>query len=133
MSQIDWTDVLDIGLPKLDEQHRKLISFSNSLIQAMTIGMGKEVLDDLFTELLDYTSYHFSDEEEYMERIGYPHLEAHKVEHRKLIQKVTEFRIKLIPEPSVSPSEALDFINGWIINHIMEMDSQIGVFAKTGK
>ncbi len=55
---IDWTDVLDIGLPEIDRQHRKLISLSNSLIQAMTIGKGKDVLSEFFEELKAYTVYH---------------------------------------------------------------------------
>ena len=130
MSQIDWTDVLDIGLPQLDEQHKKLISFSNSLIHAMTLGKGAEVLQDIFEELKSYTAYHFADEERYMKHIGYPSLEDHKAAHRVLIRQVKEFREKLV-SPGVPSDVALDFINNWIIVHIMEEDSNIGVYAKS--
>ncbi|WP_319471228.1 bacteriohemerythrin [uncultured Pseudodesulfovibrio sp.] len=126
---IDWTDVLDIGLPEIDRQHRKLISLSNSLIQAMTIGKGKNVLSEFFEELKAYTVYHFHDEEKYMQDIGYPQFEQHRKAHGELIRQVDDFRTGLMAG-EVTPDQALDFINGWIINHIMNMDSQIGIFAK---
>lgn len=129
MSQLDWTDVLNIGLPSLDEQHKKLISYSNSLIHAMTIGKGNEVLTTLFDELKGYTAYHFSDEEEYMESIGYPQLEEHKLLHKLLIKRVDDFRDKRLYS-GLTADEALDFINNWIIKHIMEEDARIGVYAK---
>jgi len=130
MSQIAWTDVLDIGLPVVNEQHKELISLSNSLIQAMINGKGADTLQYLFDELKNYTVYHFSDEERYMEQIGYPHLEEHKVIHKGLIRQVDEFRERLLGS-GVSPNEALDFINEWIIAHIVKTDVKIGLFAKS--
>ncbi len=132
MTQLNWTDILDIGLPKVDEQHKQLIALSNSLIQAMINGMGNDVLDDIFTELREYTLTHFADEEAYMEEIGYPQLTEQKQAHKKLTDDVDAFRIRLLEDSNaVSPNEVLDFINNWLIKHIMEMDSQIGIFAKS--
>jgi len=130
MSHIAWTDVLDIGLPQLDDQHKKLITLSNSLIQAMAVGKGADVLQLLFEELKGYTAYHFEDEERYMEQIGYPDLDEHKALHIELINQVDEFRKKLLGS-GVSPDHALDFINEWIIKHIMDEDVEIGKFART--
>lgn len=130
MAQLDWTDILNIGVSGIDDQHKKLISLSNSLIQAMTIGKGNEVLAPFFDELKAYTVYHFEDEEKYMESIEFPHLEAHRKAHTYLVGKVTELRAELI-EGNVTPSQALDFINDWIVTHIMDMDAQIGEFVRT--
>jgi len=131
MAKLDWTDVLDIGLPVIDEQHRKLISYSNSLIQAMALGKDVEVLGKLFEELKGYTSYHFDDEEKYMESIGYPNIKEHKRLHSKLIERVDEFREKRL-HSGVTADEALDFLNDWIVGHIMNDDVRIGQFAKQG-
>jgi hemerythrin-like metal-binding protein len=130
MSEIAWTDALDIGLPLVNEQHKELIALSNSLIQAMINGMGRDVLAELFRELRDYTSYHFDAEEKYMEKIHYPELDHQKAAHRKLKDEVDEFSTRLLGGQGVAPTEALDFINDWIIKHILEMDSRIGVYAK---
>lgn len=130
MSQIDWTDVLDIGLPEIDGQHKHLIDLSNGLIQAMVSGMGLDVLDGLLKDLRDYTQTHFADEEAYMESINYPKLPEQKKMHAQLIREVEDFSERFHGNQAVSPNEVLDFMNGWIIKHIVEMDSQIGAFAK---
>ena len=131
MPQIDWTDTLDVGLPAIDKQHKELISLSNSLLQAMVHGMGADILKDLFQELREYTFTHFSEEEVYMESINYPQIEKQKAAHKELADAVDQFRYKLLAGTAVTPNEALDFMNGWIIKHIKEMDTQIGVYAKT--
>ena len=130
VSEIRWTDVLDIGLPKLDEQHKGLIALSNDLILAMDRGKGTDVLHSLFKKLKNYTIYHFFDEEEYMRLIGYPEIDEHREAHRVLTEKVNDFEARLQNNQSVAPAEALDFINGWIIWHIMEMDSLIGIYVR---
>lgn len=129
MANLEWTSILHIGLPKIDEQHKKLIGYSNSLLQAMVAGKGKEALSDLFEDLLDYTDYHFADEVQYMTLIGYPELDEHKLAHKKIINELGHLREKLFNGDGVSPEQALDFLNDWIIKHIMGMDSRIGDFA----
>ncbi len=128
MTHIDWTDSLIIDLPTIDAQHKKLIAISNSLLQAMINGMGQEVLETLFDELRAYTSYHFKDEEDFMRQIDYPGLAEQQTAHAQLAKDVDEFRIKLMND-EVSPNEALDFINGWIVCHIQDMDSKLAEYA----
>lgn len=121
---------LTIDLPVIDEQHKKLISLSNGLIQAMVNGMGHDVLEELFEELLEYTCYHFADEEKYMEQINYPDIDKQKQSHKQLTNDVVAFRVRILADQTVPPTEALDFINNWIIRHIKEMDTDISTFAK---
>jgi len=128
MSQIDWNDSLMIDLPTIDEQHKKLIALSNSLLQAMINGMGQEVLSTLFDELRAYTAYHFQDEEAFMRQIDYPGLADQLIAHEQLTKDVDEFRVKLMKD-DVAPNEALDFINGWIVCHIQDMDAKIAEYA----
>ena len=130
MEQVAWTTFLDIGLPELDQQHKKLIAYSNDLLGAMVHGRGKDVLEDFFEDLLDYTDYHFTEEEAYMASIGYPDLEGHQKAHRKLRIDVGHFREMVLSGQPYTPKQALNFINGWIIKHIMDMDTRVGTFAK---
>ncbi len=132
MPQVDFKDVLNIGLPELDKQHRHLISLFNSLIQAMSIGKGVDVLEHLFSELKDYTVYHFTDEERFMEVNGYPAIEGHRARHEALIAQVDEFKKRMM-NSAFSPNEALDFVNDWIILHIMNEDTAIGKFIQSRK
>lgn len=130
MIRIDWDERLDINLPQIDTQHRKLIELANGLLQAMINGMGQDVLADLADELTEYTDYHFRDEEAFMEKIGYPALEEHKEAHRKLTDDVMNFRARILLEEEVSPNVALDFLNGWIVTHIQEADTKFAAFSE---
>ncbi|MDD3313736.1 hemerythrin family protein [Pseudodesulfovibrio sp.] len=130
MTQVDWTVTLDTGLPRIDEQHRRLIGYSNDLLRAIAEGHGEASLQAFFEKLLDYTNSHFADEEEYMESVGYPDLEAHRAVHRRLINDVANSREKILGGVPVDPKRALEFINGWIVRHIMVMDSRIGEFVR---
>jgi len=131
MTQVSWNVTLDTGLPRIDEQHRQLITLSNELLRAIAEGHGEAGLQPLFENLLDYTDSHFADEEEYMESVGYPDLKAHRAIHRRLINDVANFREKILGGVPVAPEKALEFINGWIVRHIMVMDSRIGEFVRT--
>lgn len=131
MPDIHITNELTVGLTSIDEQHKQIVDLSNGLIQAMVNGMGKDVLDEVILELKEYTDSHFEDEEKYMAEIGYPHLEEQKAAHKKLIEEVDEMRARLNSAAAVSPTEVLNFINGWIIKHIKENDLKIGDFVKS--
>jgi len=130
MTHVEWTVVLDTGLPRLDEQHRKLIAHSNDLIRAIGEDRAAEYLEPFFDALLDYTGSHFAEEEEYMKAVGYPDIEAHRAMHRKLLIDVGAFREKVLGGQPVNPEKALEFVNGWIIRHIMVMDARIGEYVR---
>lgn len=127
MAKIDWNDTLVVDLPQIDEQHRKLINLSNSMLQAMVVGKGQAVLEETFGELKKYTEYHFADEEKLMEQLEYPAIAEHRELHGALIEQVMDFSARL---DKVSPTEAVDFLNGWIVNHIREEDVKVSLFAK---
>lgn len=130
MTPLDWTDVLDIGLPVIDEQHKQLFAISNDLLSAMEKGEGEAILSDIFTRLRKYTEYHFSEEEAFMQKIGYPDFQEHAAEHSKLLVRVNVLRKTLLESGDITPDQAADFISDWIIGHIMHRDSEVGTYAK---
>jgi len=131
MSFLNWTDVLDIGLPLIDDQHKELFAISNDLLDAIARKEGEAALVDIFKRLREYTEYHFKEEEAYMRSLGYPNMEQHAKEHSKLIVNVNKLRKKIANGDDVSPEMGAEFISNWIIDHIMHSDSKIGTYAKS--
>jgi hemerythrin len=131
MSKLDWSDVLDIGLPLLDEQHKQLFAIADDLLTAIARGEGDAALKDIFDRLKAYTQYHFKEEEAYMVSIGYPDYEAHKAEHVLLMMRVNTLWRLIENGELITPKGVALFISDWIVDHIMHKDELIGRFAKS--
>ncbi len=86
MKDIVWDNILSIGVDEIDEDHRKLIHIFNILNHAVAEKESPEYLAACLDELIYCTVWHFSHEERLMLKFRYPEAEAHKTEHRDLIQ-----------------------------------------------
>jgi hemerythrin-like metal-binding protein len=124
MAFIEWTDTLSVGIPSIDTQHQKLVSLLNQLHEAMRNRQGKEILDSLFKELLDYTKYHFQAEETLFDAHGYPGAEMHKTQHRELIAEAERLQSQFESGELLISVKVLDFLKRWVAEHIQESDKR---------
>ena len=77
-------------------------------------------------DLKSYTDKHFSDEEEYMESIGYAGLEAQKMAHHAFVSKLEEVDLDQVDQNQQEYLEGLmEFLFGWLSNHILKSDKLI--------
>src|SRR5690554_5584983 len=95
MSMFVWDEIYRVGIPMVDEQHQRLFAIANRFHGAVERGETRNALLAIFDELLDYTAYHFAEEEQKMAEIGYPDLEKHRGYHRKLVSLVETYRHQL--------------------------------------
>lgn len=118
------------GIDFIDEEHTKLFAIAN---EAYELLQNEFILDkydhimEVVKELGDYTKYHFNHEEEYMNRIGYKKMFSQKVAHADFIEKINELDTDNIDEnQKKSLLDLLDFLNTWLVEHILKEDSLIG-------
>jgi len=130
MPYIEWNDSLSVGLSFFDEQHKKLIFIINKLFDAMKEGRGKEVLGEVFNELIDYTKFHFKSEEDAMLKYNYPYFNEHFEEHNKLTSQVLELKNKYENGQIFITIDILSFLKEWLSHHILETDKKYGPFLK---
>lgn len=130
---IEWTDDFSVGVHEIDEQHKRLVSMLNRLNEAMKLGRGKQVVDQILFNLGDYVQRHFATEEAYMEAVNYPELERHKDIHRRLTAKVKDYMERYEKgEPGLA-LELLDFLTGWLKNHILQTDKAYSSYVRDVK
>jgi len=122
MDLFQWNETYNTGIPHIDEEHRKLVGLLNGLYRAMRAGKTDEVLKELLDELVDYTRFHFANEESLMIRHGFPGYTAHKLEHERMTKKVMEFQDGLARGRISLPIEAFQFLRNWLSNHILDVD-----------
>ncbi|MDR1359891.1 MAG: bacteriohemerythrin [Deltaproteobacteria bacterium] len=125
-----WTPDLAMGIELIDNQHKMLCSYINALHRAVrqkTLeSSGRDILDNL----KKYTVSHFSTEEHYFSRSGYPDTERHKQIHRKFVDKVVSVEKQLLAGQIQVGDDLLDFLKDWLFTHIRVTDHQYGPFVK---
>lgn len=121
------------GIELIDEEHRRLFEIGrevNALIHNDLLHDKFDEIMRLIEELREYTKHHFSDEEAYMQQIGYAGIEAQKRAHAAFIARLTEIDIDDLDSIDDNQQEYLQeliqFLASWLINHILKMDKKIG-------
>lgn len=134
---MEWTEDLSVGVAKIDEQHKELFRRINSLVDAIKSKTCKYKISDVIRFLEDYIIEHFSEEEGFMTRHGYPDYAAHKALHEEFMQSFAELKVGLEEiEGGKKPGsydlsvETNQIVVDWILNHIARVDKRLGVFLK---
>jgi len=125
---MEWSSSLSVNVAEIDSQHQRLIHLINDLDAAMRVGKGKDILGKIISQLANYTVAHFSTEETYFDKFGYPEAPTHKAEHKKFVEEVSKFK-KDFDDGRVGLSTTImNFLTDWLKSHIMGKDKKYGPF-----
>ncbi len=122
MDSNDWKDEYNVNHEIIDAQHKKLFDMINDLKKAIDAKSGSDVIDSIMKEMSDYTFYHFSFEESYMEQIRFPQLAEHKEYHENLKKRLYDIFNQFYTDQNTSCCEVLQFLENWWKKHILEKD-----------
>lgn len=130
MDIIEWHESYSVGVPSLDEQHKRLVALTNRLFQAIMDETGESALGDVLTELADYASYHFTHEEELLQMHGYPEtlLAGHRAEHVALTDQVRRYIARYRENPARLDLSVYVFLRDWTAEHMSRSDSKYSEF-----
>lgn len=124
-----WGQEFETHVKKIDAEHRYLVELINSLGEKLSAEVTTfEDLDPIFKELVDYSKYHFKNEETIMSdaRVDIRHIKEHKNAHQNFIQKITEQYKKIsVQNAKDAAKELLDFLVQWLTFHILGMDKNL--------
>ncbi len=128
-----WSDDFATGVAEIDEQHMILVHTLNEAAEKLSRDTSQETLERITQDLLSYALYHFETEEELMQRFGYADngdgaADQHLAQHRAFSAKVIDVREGLKSGVKISAAELLDFLNQWLVNHILNTDKKLGAF-----
>jgi diguanylate cyclase (GGDEF)-like protein/hemerythrin-like metal-binding protein len=131
MHNVEWKPELSVGIENIDDDHKRLIELTNTLIGAIDKETPKEALLEIFEELEAYTHYHFSHEEGFMDENCTNNevremIQKHKAQHRYFIDRLPELKERLIQTTSKSVSyEVVEFLLHWLLDHIINEDLKL--------
>jgi hemerythrin len=128
-----WRDDFATGVAEIDEQHMILVHTLNEAAVKLKHDTSQETLEQITQDLLSYALYHFETEEELMQQYGYADAtgdaaDQHLSQHRAFSAKVVSVRDGLKSGMKITASDLLDFLNNWLVNHILNTDKKLGAF-----
>lgn len=132
MSQITWDDSYSVNNDAIDAQHKQWIAIYNRLDQTMLSGSLADlaqVREEILQAMMEYASYHFRQEEEYMKEIGYPDIVAHKRIHTDFDDQLYNYHRMIRNGELVLNSELIAIIKNWLLDHILKTDMKYRDFA----
>lgn len=130
---LKWDDTLSVGIAEIDNQHQELFNRINSLSDAYEKGAVKGEIARIMRFLTDYVIGHFLMEENYMTEYHYPLFTAHKTQHEEFIKAFSDLKSRFQEDSGGMGVLAgtAELLGDWWINHINEVDMELGRFLKT--
>lgn len=118
------------GIEMIDNEHRRIFEIADriySLLHDEFIPDKYDYIVEVIDELKDYARKHFADEEKYMEDISYKKIFTQKIEHNAFVAKMDSYSLAQIDESQKQTiQDLLEFVNNWLVEHILLIDKQIG-------
>jgi hemerythrin-like metal-binding protein len=125
MSLFVFSDEYSVGVPSMDNHHIRLFDIMNKLYDARNEGRAKEMIGPILGELLDYTRYHFTEEERLMEQANYSGIAAQKSAHREFINSLVDYKQQIDDNPAMAVfvvTKVSMTATDWLKSHILRMD-----------
>jgi hemerythrin len=110
----EWQDFYSVGIPDIDDEHKKIFSLVSGLSASAASPEGAGTRHTRSAELLDYVRSHVDKEEALLESRGYPRLAAQREDHKILLADLEEL---------VKTGESGDaLLKDWLIRHTLIED-----------
>lgn len=136
-----WNDGFATGVAEIDEQHMILVHTLNEAAARLATDASLDTLERITQDLPSYALYHFETEEQLMQTYAYGKdagfgAAQHLEQHRAFSSKVVQVREGIKQGTPIPADELLGFLNGWLVNHILNTDKKLGAFivaSRSGK
>lgn len=122
-----WNDSLATGIGQFDAHHKHLLDLLNTVYEDFVADAPAENIGRILEELMDYATYHFAAEEAWLQKVGYPRLAEHRLEHERYIRRVLEIQKDCLDGVGHLNIEVLSFLNNWLSDHILKVDAEYSV------
>jgi hemerythrin-like metal-binding protein len=127
-----WKNDYSVGVVKFDDDHVIILNLIDTYLTQSDSGLDLNTVRFIIDQLGDYSQTHFKDEEEYMEKIGYPRLNDHRRRHHEMLDQLTYIRDQCEKGEASVVEVTAKFLHDWWDNHILIEDMAYKRFNDSG-
>jgi hemerythrin len=114
-----WSDVLEIGIASIDDDHRHILTLISTLHDAVGETDPQPTIRTTMETLRDYVEYHFRREETMLLAADYPAQDAHRALHDTFRAYVS---LQLGDDVPKDTAVLLSYLVNWWVGHIATDD-----------
>ena len=128
-----WSEDLATGVAVIDSQHQELFIRIGNLLDACSLGKGRDEVKKTIAFLEDYVITHFKAEEAHMTYSGYPEFSQHRKQHIEFMENFGKLKKQFETEgPGLTTVVTTNhLVVDWLKNHIRKLDKALGEHLKT--
>lgn len=128
---LEWDDSFLIGIQELDYEHKVLIDDINRLHKELARHGEKSEIEKCLGDIHARMQAHFALEERVMKECEYEYFDEHRSTHDALLDSYTEYMIRFLNDTDVYASRVIEeFLENWIIDHILTSDKKMSLMVQ---
>ena len=124
---IQWKPEYAVGVTEIDNQHKELMNFVNSLISHSKKNQPGEntYLIKIINSAIDHVADHFKSEEEVLSKTSYEKLADHKKEHKLITAKLLDIKNETKNDKGdIALYNLTVILKDYFMNHILQYDRE---------
>lgn len=125
MKTFIWNKNYETGVTIVDGQHKCLVDIINEYSQLLANNTTTaNDIDLTLNKLIDYTKFHFKDEEQLMYSVGLDirHIKYHEELHRHILDEISTLLSDNVTDKLSIARCILDLVIHWLVYHILGTD-----------
>ena len=130
MAKFEWRAAFELGVPDIDEEHKRMLSVIYGIEDAI-VAEDQARFAALMDEIIEIARSHFEKEEALLARLDYPDLNRHIEYHTRLLSHATE--TKKICEQLTKQEllrKCVDEMLGFLVDDIVKGDMEFKSFLQ---
>jgi len=124
MGYIQWSKAIKVNVPKIDEQHKKIVELTNQLHDLIDTNDTAQIKKNL-KMMVEDLKIHFETENKLMVETKLPNFISHKLEHERFYNKMNGLYQNIkIGKQKLTISD-LKSVKIWFFNHMDFKDRKL--------
>ena len=120
--KLEWDNKYSVGVEVIDQQHQKMFTTINELIDTVSNYPTKEKVMGVVASLVEYKKFHFATEEKYFKDFNFDGADDHIAKHQQFSDKLVEIQNESGDDYVLFAFKLVDFLEDWLIDHLMTTD-----------
>jgi hemerythrin-like metal-binding protein len=117
-----WKESFNTNIPEIDIQHQQIFRVFNLLYDAVQTSKDYNSVKNLLNDMNEYATLHFHTEEKIMGLFGYAGLDSQIKEHKYYMEEMAHLSRVSNDKDASACISLLQFLNDWLLNHILHED-----------